>query len=186
MQIFANLKDGAIKNQTEISRAIQELKNLISQFQSSAAGLPRSVSDKVKGELAGAVSQAVNGAADRIIEKHTAANLRAEEAERAYARAVRWSFMRLFLVCLCFFAVGILGMVMAAKHVLPDYETIKALRQEKLQLEQTIAELERRGGKAIIITCPDGNRSRPCIRTDEQTPDSWKKNGETYRIIYGY
>lgn len=184
---LANLKEAAIRNQAEISQVIQELRGLTHHFQSTAVNLPRSVSDKVKGELTDAVSLAVNDAADRIIKKHTAANVQAEGAERAYARAVRWSFTRIFAIGLFFFVAGIGGMVLTAWRILPDYETLTRLQREKARLEQVVAELEQRGGTAGLSFCPDNGRQRRCVRTNEMSnAEPWRRDGETYRIIYGY
>jgi hypothetical protein len=185
LQALLALKSAALRNQEEITKSIQQMNAATTQFQALVRNLPQQVAGGVQSQLAPAVNAAIDNAADRIVSRQETANTKAEVAEQAYNRAARRSFARIAIWSTICFACGIGGMVATAAYILPDYKTLMELQRQKAELEFNIADLERRGGKAIIITCTDGNRSRPCIRTDERIPDSWKRNGETYRIIYG-
>lgn len=186
LQALFALKSAALRNQEEITKSIQQMNAATTQFQALVRNLPQQVAGGVQSQLAPAITATIDNAADRIVSRQESVNTKAEVAEQAYDRAARWSFARIaFWATICFMC-GIGGMVATAVYLLPDYKTLMELQRQKAELEINIADLERRGGKAKITTCTDGNRSRLCVRTDERTPDAWGKGGETYRIIYGY
>lgn len=93
-----------------------------------------------------------------------------------------WAAWKVFYISVIIGIVDIIGVVLLLKQTVPTYSEITALRAEKQQLEATISELEKRGGRIQLNECIDRQHKRLCVKIDEKAP----KYKDGFRILAGY
>jgi hypothetical protein len=93
-----------------------------------------------------------------------------------------WATWKIFSVAVIIGLAAISGGVLLLKQTVPTYSEITALRAEKQQLEATISELEKRGGRIQLTECLDQQRKRLCVKIIEKAP----KYKDGFRILAGY
>jgi hypothetical protein len=101
---------------------------------------------------------------------------RAEQAEQRLSQAAAsfsWQWGALWACTAALLLAVVLGIVLL---VVPSPDEIARLRAE-------VANLEARGGKAVLIEC--GPKNRLCAEIDLGAETSWGKNGQ-FRILKGY
>lgn len=106
---------------------------------------------------------------DRIVARFENANLDADRASKAYQDAVRFSFLKLAALATVLVAIAVVGIVIAARFLMPSTSELMALREERVQLEQQVESLTRKGGKLDIVECltPE-KRNAICGKIDPQ------------------
>ncbi|WP_353169424.1 hypothetical protein [Providencia sp.] len=92
-----------------------------------------------------------------------------------------------FNVLILSFCVVLMGLF--AKFYFPSLNEIENRRAELAYLGRSIENLEMKGARASLSTCPVGNKQVPCVRTDETehtTPwrDNDGKGTQTFRLIH--
>ena len=146
---------------------------------SEAARLSRKTTEELPLQILEAVDRVSEGAATRaaslLVEKFTQADAQAHQAAQRYELAARSLSWRLVASVSVFSAVLLASVTMVVLHVIPLAEEIRSL-------QETVDRLERRGGRALVVACPEeGKPKRLCVRIfDEQT------NREGFRAIAGY
>lgn len=146
---------------------------------SEAARLARKTTEELPLQILEAVDRVSEGVATRaaslLAEKFTQADAQAHQAAQRYERAARSLSWRLVASVSVFSAVLLASVTVVVLHVIPPAEEIRSL-------QETVDRLERRGGRALVVACPEeGKPKRLCVRIfDEQT------NREGFRVIAGY
>jgi hypothetical protein len=171
-------------NQKNITEAITELKRTTAALPTRVA---RDVNQELKTSFADAERQldaAASTAGDRIVQKFEDANAKAVEATAAYQRAAEFAIWHVVAIGLFAVFCGTAAMVVTARSILPDAETVHALRMEEARLRANLEEWRRMEGANVLSHCgPEGRR---CVRTNESAKELFGDRGETYRIVYGY
>jgi hypothetical protein len=193
-QLIARLYEAAEQNEQGIKEAIGELRQIGDTFQKQVNTLPDKVASHVNRELdtsfANAKRQldaASDAAGNRIVQKFMEANAKADKAAAAYERAAKFSIGRVVAIGLFAVFCGIAAMVVTASFIVPNAETVHALRMEEARLRADIEEWRRMEGANVLSYCKDGSATRRCVRTDERAENRFVGDrGQTYRIIYGY
>lgn len=139
------------------------------------------VSDKARSSVADAIKPAVSAL--------QAVSGDAVGAGQTLRDSISWVGWKWFAVCVAA-AFGLFTAVMLAVVLLiPSARDLAALRAEKADLEASVADLKRRGGRVQLTTC--GDKNRLCALIDPKQFDSngvatLYGKGETWMILKGY
>jgi len=168
----------AERQQAIVDAALKETREAARQT-SEAARLSRKAADELPLQVIVALDRVSEGTATRaatlLAEKFTQADTQAYQAAQRYERAARSLSWRLVVAASVFGAVLLALVTAMILHSIPSAEEIRAL-------QETVARLEQRGGRALVVACPEeGKPKRLCVHVFDQ-----QMNREDWRIIAGY
>ena len=170
--VIGTLLEAAIRDQKAIHEAVEGLNSAENSVATAAARLPGAVAREVDVSL----KQAVGGAADTLVKRFDDANIEAERAAAAYRDAAAFSLRRIVIPVLSITAIGASAIVIAAWLAMPNLAELQARREERDQLEQRIAWLEKYGARSDITNCEiskDRKKTRLCVKLDPNFGDHW-------------
>ena len=103
-------------------------------------------------------------------------------AWRLFKSRIIWPGMAGIALCL-----GILGGSWAltqffTSKIHSQTATVEKLRQTETELQARIADMEQRAGRIVLTKC-DG---RMCVQIDPKADGYTGRNGEEYRVLWGY
>lgn len=130
------------------------------------------VTEQTRTTLADAINPATHA-----LNEVTTLVIEADKQLHATKNSLSWKFYGVMTLVCCLLLATTLGL---AKLFVPSFQEIADLRS-------SVADLERRGGKAQLGTCGE-NGKRLCAKIDVGANDSkggWGKNGE-WMILQGY
>lgn len=160
--------EGLLKETRDAAKATAEAARISRQ---SAEALPARIADSVDRAFEEAATQAANLLTNKFVHADEQARSAAERYESA-ARLLGWRM----IVAVCSFGAVMLSLVTyLLLRSVPSHEEIRTM-------QESVARLEQRGGRAQVALCPDVRRpKRLCVRVvDLQT------NQEEWRVIAGY
>lgn len=159
------LLEAAIRDQTQSQKSRASLEGAAAELNRAASSLPSAINKKLESSL----EKTAIDAGDRIVARFEDANLDADRASKAYQDAVRFSFLKLAALATVLVAIAVVGIVITTRLLTPSTSELMALREEKVQLEQQIEWLTRKGGKLDLVKCltPEG-RHAFCGKIDPQ------------------
>jgi hypothetical protein len=127
--------------------------------------------------------QAADKAALTIASRWTEANKHAERATEAYKKATDLARKAIYGGAAIMLMIMAAGIIFLGKWVLPSLDQLAQKRLEIAQMEQTINQLTKKGGRANVIPCSDiQGHPRLCVQVD----DSVKTATRGLRVISGY
>lgn len=157
---------------------IKRLESSVAAFEDTGRRLPHAITSAVEARME---SSAQQGAAT-IATNLTGATAYAQRAAAMYRREADIGPRKILTVSLLAIGFGLAAMVWTARLFLPDADELGRLRADIATLEETVRQLERKGGRARLARCPDlKKRERLCVQVDDSVQ---YENG--YRIIKGY
>lgn len=174
-----NLWDAAEAQQKCAEQQIRTAQSAIASVNSAAIALrdaARSLPRQTAEEMHHAFDNAGNLAAEKLQARFFEADRLAEQAAKRYRSAVKWASWRMFAL------VILLGSAVGAGGALVMNHEIKTLRDEKDRLAETVAALDKMGGRGLVQSCKDRlGRQRTCIQvvSDQSGQKAWA-------IIAGY
>jgi hypothetical protein len=163
----------------EKAEAVQDqLFAAASALKKNATDLPDAMARHLDTQLPDAASKA----AKMIASKWTEANLHADQATRAYRQATADARQLVFGATIAICCIVACALVALALWILPSWEEVARMQQQKAELEATIKLLNKQGGQANVYSWTDNRgRVRLCIRVDESV-----KPPQGMRVIKGY
>lgn len=172
--------DGLAAERAALARAVQGVR--------AAAG--EAVAGAARQSLAGASETAVaafSKAAEPFTQKVEAVADKADKAADRVNSAARWIGAKAVAVAVgCIIVVGLAawGLVALERHQVSDLSAEAAqLREQIAQERATVAELDKRGGKAKLNWCGPGRRL--CVHVDTKA-GTFGDGHATYMVIKGY
>jgi hypothetical protein len=159
------------RRQQELSQqSTQKLNTAIGKLIAATDGLQGLVIEEVRSALINATAHA----ADEIAKPWRGATVDANKASTAFRHAAAMLPQRIFgMAAACVF-LGIVAMVITAKLILPDWDELVALRQERADLLATVDVIKSKGTNVDLIQCRDTkNQQRLCARIEVDAGDSY-------------
>lgn len=155
----------ARRQQEQARQSARALDAAVAKLIDATDGMQALAIEQVRNALVSATASAAN----EISQPWQAATAEANKASAAFRRAAVFMPGRLFGgMAFCVLA-GLAGMVLTAKVILPDWDELVALRQERAALVATIELIGSKGANVDVIGCRDlKNRQRLCARIDDQ------------------
>ncbi|MBW4622577.1 MAG: hypothetical protein KME17_24870 [Cyanosarcina radialis HA8281-LM2] len=180
-EIFDALRrvlEAAEYHQSVADSSIKAMTDATAKLDRKAEELKGQIHREIEASLKSASEQAVN----ILTRKFHSANKYAQQATECYKRAVNWAAWKVFAVATIsgLFVIGCTTLLL--QQTIPTYSEIEVLREEKLQLESEISELEKLNPQIKFSNCIDNGRKRLCVKTDEKAP----VYEEGYRILAGH
>ena len=176
--IASALFDENKRQQSEVAGLLKRLESSVAAFEDTGRRLPHSIGAAVEARIESAAQQA----ATTIARNLTGAAAHAERAAAMYRREADIGPRKFLASSLIAIGLGLAALVWTARLFLPDAGELVRLRADVATLEETVRQLERKGGRARLAKCRDlKQRERLCVQVDESVK---YENG--YRIIKGY
>lgn len=157
--VLATLLEAALRDQKQVRDAIRAMELVSTNLDVQGRSLPGTVSAAVNKEL----EKAVLAAADILTGRVQDANTGAREAANAFRRAAKHATLFVFAPALI-----ITALTMVIWYGITA-NSVRLLREEKVELQHTVNTLGSQGGRLIVGTCEDrrGNVSM-CIQVTAQ------------------
>jgi hypothetical protein len=212
VQVMLALKESALANESSIREHIVKLSSAITElnaarlalqetFQSSLSSMPGDISSRVIAEtsqVTRAAAKEVGADVFRAFNEPIKAANDAKTAFEGVAARVVQTFNKRYWIALAVGSVGmLLSMIISADWILPNWEKVRSISNEKAALEREVislkeakATLEMQGAKIQPFQCLS-KPTRLCVRVDEQT-GIFSLNGDgsrlegKYVVPYGY
>ncbi|WP_075255783.1 hypothetical protein [Herbaspirillum camelliae] len=133
LQAATSVIEAAVHNQETADALLAKLRTTLRALEAETRDLPRKVSEKVEQQM----QAAANNAADKIVEKFSAANLTAIKAAKAYEKSIQAGPKQVMLFAIA--GLALFGAVIFASAVfyVQSLDAIQQKRQERdLLIEQ--------------------------------------------------
>lgn len=180
--LVGTLLEAALRDQDAVRMSVNGLNRTRTSLDTAVSQLPQTVSSKVEASL----KEAIEEAAQTLLEKFHRANTNAVAAADAYEKAAKFALRRVVAWSLgitVLFAASIVGV---AWIVMPSMSDLEARRAEVESRRAEVEKLESRIAwltaieKSDITQCQIGPRKvRPCAKLDPQFQNIW----DGYRIL---
>lgn len=170
--VLNGLIEAAKRNQGAVRGTAQALATSITKLDARTSNLPGTLLEPVANKLL-----------PRFREEFAAVTEDAQRARDELQRVARTSVWKFFLTPSICFAFAVVVLSIWLYFTVPRPGQLESLQSEKLRLEDVVARLEAKGGKADLTTC--GPKRRVCVRTDD-SQGVFGDGSKSYRIVYGY
>ena len=174
-RMIRHLHEKADANESAITSSIEALDQATSVFRAKAENLSTAVSDNVKRDLSTThtnLERKLNGMVTALSEQLTTkfadTNVQAENAKNAYIAAASFAIWK---VCFCAVVISAVILFLIGQIFVPDLQSLRSeerrLAYEVERLKANAEDFKRMEGANLIFSCPDGDKQKRCIRTDE-------------------
>jgi hypothetical protein len=110
------------------------------------------------------VSSSIKAMNDAIARWERGTEELGRQIQQEIKTSLGWAAWKVFYISVIIGVGVIIGVILLLKQTVPTYSEITSLRAEKQQLEATISELEKRGGRIQLTECIDGQHKRLCVK----------------------
>lgn len=171
--------DGIEQERAKLAVAIDSIKNASSSLQMATGTAASKAVTETLGKASKTAAEALSVATEAL-----------DDAADQVRNAGAWISWKFALVCVFAGGAAVATSYTIGRFTLPDRAEIEALRSEKAELEENIADLAKRGGRIKLDRC--GPAKRLCV---EITPSqgegqgqadfqgSWLSNDNRHRYI---